>query len=182
MQKVSLSLMDASASDSGVAPILQVAHTNAQVEPHVRTALQASGPCIALVGGTRAERQHTFGRILDLSDENALQFRAKSLVGERRKHTQNSLRKVFDSGAEERALLFIDGLDALLTWHHVDEPEEGAEDDAAPSTVEYFFQRVESYPYPVVLGVENAVHVEALRQRAPDLIVTHDGVGPTSAS
>ena len=174
--------MDDSSSDPGVAPVLQVAHTNAQVESHVRTALQADAPRIALVGGERGQRQQTFGRVMDLSDENALQFRAASLVGERRKHTQNSLRKAFDSGAEERALLYIDDLDALLTWHHVDERDAAAEDDATPSTVEYFFQRVESYPHPIVLGVENAVHVDTIRQCAPSLIVTHDGVGTSSAA
>lgn len=165
--------MDASSSESGVAPVFQVAHTSVHVRRHCRDALQTEGPCIGLVGGTRTDRQQTFGQIVDLADQNALQFQATSLVGERRKHTQNSLRKLFDNGAEEQALLFVDGLDALLTWRHVDEPDT-ADEDAMPSTVEYFFQRVESYPYPVVLGVDDRVHVNALRQHNLSLIVTHE--------
>lgn len=170
--------MVASPSESGVAPVLQVTHTSTHVRRHCREALQTEGPCIGLVGGTRADRQQTFGQIVDLADQNALQFRAASLVGERREHTQNNLRKVFDSGAEEHALLFVDGLDALFNTHHVD-AQEANTDDAMPSTAEYFFQRVEAYPYPVVLGIDDSVHVNRLRQHAINLIVTHKTLPPT---
>mgnify|MGYP006273556495 CR=1 FL=1 len=172
--------MAAYPSKSDVAPILQVAHTSANMRRHCHEALHSEGPCIVLAGGTRAKRQQTFGTIIDLADQNALQFRAASLVGERRKHTQNSLRKVFDSASEERALLFVDGLDELLTWTHVDEPTT-ADEDAMPSTTEYFFQRVEAYLYPVVLGVDNAVHVDALRSCRPHLVITHGSPETTAA-
>lgn len=168
------------ASEFEVAPVLQVAHTSKHVRRHCKEALHNEGPCLVLAGGHRADRQQTFGTIVDLADQNALQFRAASLVGERRKHTQNGLRKVFDSSAEERALLFIDGLDVLLTWRHVDDPDT-VDDDAMPSTVEYFFQRVDSYPYPVVLGVDNAAHISTLRQCRPHLIVAHESAAANGA-
>lgn len=172
--------MAASSSESDVVPIMQVAHTSTHVRRHCDKALQTEGACIGLVGGARADRQQTFGVIVDLADQNVLQFRAASLVGERRKHTQNSLRKVFDSGAEERAILFVDSLDTLLTWHHVDEPDTPSA-DAMPSTVEYFFERVASYPNPVVLGIDDAVHVNTLRKHCLNLIVTHNRSEVTEA-
>lgn len=164
--------MDLLNSEFDIAPVPQVAHTGTHLEDHCRNALDEEGAFIVLVGGTRNDRHQTFGRILDLADYNALQFKSDSLLGDRREHTQNSLRKIFDSGAEERALLFIDSLDALLTWSHVDDTT-GLPDDAMPSIVEYFFQRIESYPYPVLLGVEDILHLNTARKAGAHLVVSH---------
>lgn len=136
------------------------------------------GAYIALVGGTRAERQRTVGRVICPFNENAFQFWVASLIGERRKYTQNNLRKAFDRGsAEHYALLYMDGLDALLACRHIDEDSEHAEDKPTPSIVEYFFYRMRAHPYLTVLGLGNPAHVDAIRRYEPTLIITHEGAG-----
>ena len=164
--------MTNSTSDSTASPIPTISHAGTRFDVHCTAALGEPGPCILLVGGARSERQSTFGRILTHTDQNALQFNLQTLLGERRGQTQNGLRKAFDSGAEERAVLFFDPLDPLFTWTHVDAPD-GETDDAVPSTVEYFFQRIESYTYPVVLGMADPVYISTVRQAPLHLIVSH---------
>ncbi|MES3628573.1 MAG: hypothetical protein PPP56_00235 [Longimonas sp.] len=171
--------MATSSSESDIAPIPQVGHTGAQVDTHLRTALNKPRPCIVLAGGTRGARQATFARILDASSQNALQFRAQSLLGERREHTQNSLRKAFDSATEEHALLFIDPLDPLFTWKHANDMDD-LPDDAIPSTVEYFLQRVESYPYPAILGIDNPSYISSIRKTDVHLVVSHEGASESA--
>lgn len=164
--------MTDSTSDPKTSPVPTISHAGTRFDAHCTAVLAEPGPCILLVGGDRPERQSTFGRILAHTDHNALQFNLQTLLGERRGQTQNGLRKAFDSGAEEQAVLFFDPLDPLLTWTHVDAPD-GETDDATPSTVEYFFQRIESYTYPVVLGMADPVYISTVRQAPLHLIVSH---------
>lgn len=110
-------------------------------------------------GGTRERRQEALATLTRYSTANVHQFQVPSLLGEQRMQTQNSLRKAFDHAAEEGALLYFDKADALFTHTHTDSSAD-EEEDAVPTTVEYFFDRVESYDGVVVLGLQRKSHVE----------------------
>jgi len=109
-------------------------------------------------GGTREDRQQALATLTRHTTANVHQFRAPSLLNERRMQTQNALRKAFDHAAEESALLYFDAADALFTHSHVDTPDE--DERALPTTVEYFFDRVVAYDGVVVLALQKQSHVD----------------------
>lgn len=110
-------------------------------------------------GGTREQRQEALATLTRFTTATVHQFQVPSLLGERRMQTQNSLRKAFDHATEEGALLYFDKADALFTHTHTDSSAD-AEEDAVPTTVEYFFDRVEAYDGVVVLGLQRKRHIE----------------------
>jgi hypothetical protein len=124
-----------------------------------------TGTCFLCYGGTREERQQALGTLTRYATGNMHQFRVPSLLSEYRMQTQNSLRKVFDHAAEESALLYFDKVDPLFTHEHADAPD-NPEKHAAPSTIEYFFDRVDAYTGVVVLGLQRKSHVEWARDKA----------------
>lgn len=122
---------------------------------------------VLFAGGTRAAHQRALATLADHTVANVHQFTLPSLVGERRMQTQSSIRKAFDAAAEEGALLFFDQVDMLFDWHHPDSL--GGEEE--PSTIEYFFQRVETYDGLVALALDAPDHIEAARAYGLHLIV-----------
>jgi hypothetical protein len=128
-----------------------------------------TGTCFLFYGGTREERQQALGTLTRYATGNVHQFRVPSLLSEYRMQTQNSLRKAFDHAAEENALLYFDKVDALFTHEHADTPDE-SEVQVAPTTVEYFFDRVAAYADVVVLGLQRKSRVEWAQDKA-DLVV-----------
>jgi hypothetical protein len=128
-----------------------------------------TGTCFLFYGGAREERQQALGTLTRYATGNVHQFRVPSLLSEYRMQTQNNLRKAFDHAAEESALLYFDKVDSLFTHEHADAPD-NPEKHAAPSTLEYFFDRVEAYTGVVVLGLQRRSHVEWGQKKA-DLVV-----------
>jgi SpoVK/Ycf46/Vps4 family AAA+-type ATPase len=128
-----------------------------------------SGTCFLFYGGAREERQQALGTLTRYATGNVHQFRVPSLLNEYRMQTQSSLRKAFDHAAEENALLFFDKVDALFTHKHADTPDAPVR-TAAPTTLEYFFDRVVAYTGVVVLGLQRKSHVEWAQDKA-DLTV-----------
>ncbi len=122
---------------------------------------------VLFAGGTRDAHQRALAALAEHTVENIHQFALSALVKERRMQTQSSIRKAFDAAAEEGALLFFDEVDMLFDWHHPDSLG-GAEE---PSSVEYFFQRVEAFDGVVVLALEAPEHIEAARPYGIHLIV-----------
>jgi hypothetical protein len=120
-------------------------------------------------GGTREKRQEALGTLTRHATGNVHQFRVPSLLNEYRMQTQNSLRKAFDHAAEESALLYFDRVDPLFTHDHADAPDDPGT-TAAPTTVEYFFDRVAAYTGVVVLGLQRKSHVEWATDQV-DLVV-----------
>jgi SpoVK/Ycf46/Vps4 family AAA+-type ATPase len=118
-----------------------------------------SGTCFLFYGGAREERQQALGTLTRYATGNVHQFRVPSLLSTYRMQTQNSLRKAFDHAAEERALLYFDRVDPLFTHEHADTPDDPTR-TAAPTTLEYFFDRVAAYTDVVVLGLQRKRHVE----------------------
>ncbi|PSR03254.1 MAG: hypothetical protein BRD54_04180 [Bacteroidetes bacterium SW_8_64_56] len=115
-------------------------------------------------GGTREDRQRALATLTRHATANVHQFRAPSLLSERRMQTQNSLRKAFDHAAEESALLYFDAADVLFAHSHVDTPDAPAE-SALPTTAEYFFDRVVAYDGVVVLALQKTSHVDRAEER-----------------
>lgn len=134
------------------------------VEALMNTADQRPGTCIVFQGGLREERQQALAPFTEQATGNVHQFRVPSLLGEYRMQTQNSLRKAFDHAAEEQALLYFDTVDALFRHSHSDAPDH-PEEHAAPTTVEYFFDRVVAYTGLVVLAMQRARHVRWLQDQ-----------------
>lgn len=122
---------------------------------------------VLFAGGTREEHQYALATLSKHTVENVHQFALPALVKERRMQTQSSIRKAFDAAAEEGALLFFDRVDMLFDWHHPDSL--GGEEE--PSSIEYFFQRVEAYEGVVALALEAPEHIEAARSYSMHLIV-----------
>lgn len=110
-------------------------------------------------GGIREQRQEALATLTRYTTANVHQFQVPSLLGEQRMQTQNSLRKAFDHATEEGALLYFDKADALFTHTHTDTSAD-EEEDAVPTTVEYFFDRVGAYDGVVVLGLQRTQYVE----------------------
>lgn len=125
------------------------------------------GVRVVFAGGAHAMHQQALADLAEQTVTNVHQFELPSLVGERRMQTQNSLRKAFDAAAEEGALLFFDEVDMLFNWHHPDSM--GGEEE--PTSIEYFFQRVEAFGGIIVLGLNDPKHVEAAREYEVQLIV-----------
>jgi SpoVK/Ycf46/Vps4 family AAA+-type ATPase len=124
-----------------------------------------SGTCFLFYGGAREDRQHALGTLTRYASGNVHQFRVPSLLSEYRMQTQNSLRKAFDHAAEESALLYFDKVDPLFTHEHADAPDDPSR-TAAPTTLEYFFDRVAAYTGVVVLGLQRKSHVEWAQDKA----------------
>lgn len=115
-----------------------------------------TGTAIVFHGGTREQRQQALARLTRHVTGNVHQFEMASLLNERRMQTQNSLRKAFDHAAEESALLYFDRADVLFTHRHPDAPDE----DTAPTTLEYVFDRVAAFDSLVVIGLQQERHVQ----------------------
>jgi SpoVK/Ycf46/Vps4 family AAA+-type ATPase len=124
---------------------------------------------VLFYGGTREKRQEALGTLTRYATGNVHQFRVPSLLSEYRMQTQNSLRKAFDHAAEENALLYFDKVDPLFTHEHADAPDDPTR-TAAPTTLEYFFERVGAYAGIVVLGLQRRSHVEWAADKV-DLVV-----------
>lgn len=122
---------------------------------------------VLFAGGTREAHQQALTTLSEHTVENVHQFALPALVKERRMQTQSSIRKAFDAAAEEGALLFFDRVDMLFDWHHPDSVG-GAEE---PTSIEYFFQRVEAYAGVVALALEAPEHIETARSYGLDLVV-----------
>jgi len=123
-------------------------------------------------GGVREDRQQALATLTRYATGNVHQFRMSSLLNEYRMQTQNNLRKAFDHASEENALLYFDRADPLFTHVHADAPDEG-ETAAAPTTLEYFFDRVIAYAGVVVLALQRKSHVERARDHV-HLVVRFD--------
>jgi SpoVK/Ycf46/Vps4 family AAA+-type ATPase len=115
-------------------------------------------------GGVREQRQQALATLTRYATGNVHQFRGASLLSAQRMQTQNTLRKAFDHAAEENALLFFDQADPIFTHSHDDTPDDPGE-NAVPTTLEYFFDRVGAYAGVVVLGLQRKRHVEWARTK-----------------
>lgn len=122
---------------------------------------------VLFAGGARVDHMQALSTLAEATVENVHQFALPALVKERRMQTQSSIRKAFDAAAEEGALLFFDRVDMLFNWHHPDSL--GGEEE--PSSLEYFFQRVEAYEGVVALALATPEHIEAARAYDLHLIV-----------
>lgn len=123
-------------------------------------------------GGAREQRQQALGTLTRYVTGTVHQFEVPSLLNERRMQTQNNLRKAFDHAAEESALLYFDKADPLFTHTHTDTPPDDS-DERAPSTLEYFFDRVAAYAGVVVLGLQRKRHMEEAQDRV-HMVVTFE--------
>lgn len=128
-----------------------------------------SGARLLFWGGAREGRQEALSTLTRYATGNVHQFRMRSLLGEYRMRTQNSLRKAFDHAAEETALLYFEEVDALFRYTHADAPD-NPDRTAAPTPVEYVFDRVAAYEGVVVLGLQRRRYVEWAEAEA-DLVV-----------
>lgn len=127
------------------------------------------GMQVLFYDGTREKHQEVLAALTRHATGNVHQFEVPSLLSEYRMQTQNSLRKAFDHAAEETALLYFDDVDSLFTHDHADTPDD-PDSTAVPTTVEYFFDRVEAYTEVVVLGLQRRHHVEWTVEKV-DLVV-----------
>ena len=123
-----------------------------------------TGTRVLFYGGVREQRQQALATLTRYATGNVHQFRGPSLLSAQRMQTQNTLRKAFDHAAEETAVLYFDQADPIFTHSHDDTPDDPAE-NAVPSTLEYFFDRVEAYAGVVVLGLQRKRHVEWARPK-----------------
>ena len=130
------------------------------------------GTTIVFLRGVREERQQALARLTRRTTATVHQFRLPTMLGDRRMQTQNSLRKAFDHAAEEGAMLYFDAVDELFAHVH----EEGLDlvDDAEPTTVEYFFERVDAYPNTAVVCLQNPDHLDLARRYPIDLVVSFE--------
>lgn len=124
--------------------------------------VERTGTRLLFHGGVREDRQQALGTLTRYATGNIHQFRGPSLLSEYRMQTQNNLRKAFDHAGEERALLYFDRADAIFTHYHTDTPDD-PDENAVPSTLEYFFDRIGVYDGMVVLGLQQKRHVEWAR-------------------
>ena len=122
-----------------------------------------TGTRLLFYSGVREDRQQALGTLTRYATGNIHQFQVPSLLSEYRMQTQNNLRKAFDHAAEESALLYFDKADPLFSHSHDDAPDDDQE--SAPSTLEYFFDRVGAYAGMVVLGLQRKSHVEWARDK-----------------
>ena len=129
----------------------------------------ATGTCVVFHDGSREDRQQALASITPHATGSVHQFRMPSLLSKRRMQTQNALRKSFDHAAEEGALLYFDAAGALFT--HVHEDSLDGEGEEEPTAIEYFFDRIEAYPDPVVLTLQRNAHVETACARGAHLVV-----------
>jgi hypothetical protein len=127
-----------------------------------------TGTRLLFYGGVREDRQQALGTLTRYATGNIHQFQVPSLLSEYRMQTQNNLRKAFDHAAEESALLYFDKADPLFSHSHDDAPDDDSE--SAPSTLEYFFDRVGAYAGLIVLGLQRKSHVEWARDKVHLLV------------
>ena len=131
------------------------------------------GLMIVFQGGSRPDRQHAMAALTEHASPTVHQFQVTSLLGERRINTQNALRKAFDHAAEEDAVLYFENVDAMFSHVHAEGPD--VDGEAAPTTVEYFLDRVDAYRGLVILCINDASHDSTIRQYTPpDLLVSFD--------
>ncbi len=131
------------------------------------------GLMIVFHRGTRPDRQHAMAVLTEHASPTVHQFQVPSLLGERRVNTQNALRKAFDHATEEDAVLYFENVDALFSHIHAEGPD--VDGEAAPTTVEYFLDRVNAYRGLVILCINDASHESTIRRYTPpDLLVTFD--------
>lgn len=141
--------------------------------PGVTSGVGEHGLMVVFHDGRRPERQQALAHLTEQATPTVHQFQLPALLGERRIHTQNALRKAFDHAAEEDAVLYFENVDALFTHVHTEGPD--VDGEAAPTTVEYFLDRVDAYRGLVILCVDNPDHERAIRRYTPpDLVVTFD--------
>ncbi len=163
---------DAHGMADGAAPVPTVAPGEAAYDEAVanladRRDATATGLCIVFVGGTTAARQQALATITRHTVSTVHQFAVPSLVGERRMQTQSSLRKAFDAAAEEGALLVFSEVDMLFDWRHPDTL--GGEEE--PTSLEYFFQRVEAFTGSIVLAMDDPDHIGTAQTYGAQLAV-----------
>jgi hypothetical protein len=135
-----------------------------RLAPLMRDREGRTGTRLVFYGGVREQRQQALATLTRYATGNVHQFRGPSLLNPQRIQTQNSLRKAFDHAAEENALLYFDRADPIFTHSHDDTPDAPSE-NAVPSTLEYFFDRIGAYDGVVVLGLQRTRHVEWARER-----------------
>lgn len=122
-----------------------------------------TGTRLLFCGGVREQRQQALATLTRYATGNVHQFQVPSLLGEYRMQTQNNLRKAFDHGSEENALLYFDRAGSLFAHTHDDASDDDPQ--AVPSTLEYFFDRVGAYAGMVVLGLQGTDHAERTRDK-----------------
>ncbi|WP_143815471.1 hypothetical protein [Longibacter salinarum] len=144
-----------------------------QALPSITEGVGEHGFMIVFHNGDRAARQQALSDLVEHATPTVHQFQVPTLLGERRIHTQNALRKSFDHASEEDAVLYFENVDALFTHTHTEGPDVNGE--AEPTTVEYFLDRVSAYWGLVILCVSHPTHEAAIRRYTPpDLVVTFD--------
>lgn len=128
-----------------------------------------TGTRFVLYGGNHKQRQQALSRLAHYATGNLHQSRLPSLLSDYRIQTQNNLRKAFDHAAEERALLYFDTADRIFTHTHSDASTD-SDDGPAPTTVEYFLDRIEAYQGMIGLALQRKRHTEQIRP-VVDLVV-----------
>jgi len=129
------------------------------------------GLMIVFHSGERPDWQHAMAILTEHASPTIHQFKVASLLGERRINTQNALRKAFDHAAEEDAVLYFENVGTLFSHVHAEGPD--VDGEAAPTTVEYFLDRVGAYYGLVILCVEDPSHEAVIRRHTlPDLLIT----------
>jgi hypothetical protein len=135
-----------------------------RLEPLMDDRDDRTGTRVLFHGGVREQRQQALAILTRYATGSVHQFRGPSLLSAHRMQTQNTLRKAFDHAAEESALLYFDQADPIFTHSHADTPDDPSE-SAAPTTIEYFFDRVGAYSGVVVLGLQRKRHVGWAREK-----------------
>jgi len=139
--------------------------------PSISSGHGEHGIMIVFHRGDRPSRQQALAHFTEQATPAVHQFQVPTLLGERRIHTQNALRKAFDHAAEEDAVLYFENVDALFAHIHTEGPD--IDGEAEPTTVEYFLDRVDAYYGLVILCVDHSDHEGRIRQYTPpDLVVT----------
>lgn len=141
--------------------------------PSIESGVGEHGLMIVFQDGARPDRQHAMAILTEHASPTVHQFQVPSLLGERRINTQNALRKAFDHAAEEDAVLYFENVDALFSHVHAEGPD--VDGEAAPTTVEYFLDRVDAYRGLVILCITDSSYESTIRRYTPpDLLVTFD--------
>jgi len=154
-------------ADSTVTDVPMIVYDSGAFADHLERLMNdqkaRTGTRLLFYGGVREDRQQALGTLTRYATGNIHQFQVPSLLSEHRMQTQNNLRKAFDHAAEENALLYFDKADPLFSHSHDEAPDDDPE--SAPSTLEYFFDRVGAYTGMVVLGLQRKRHVEWARNK-----------------
>lgn len=139
------------------------------------------GLMVVFHGGERPDWQDAMTILTEHASPTIHQFKVASLLGERRINTQNALRKAFDHASEEDAVLYFENAGTLFSHVHAEGPD--VDGEAAPTTVEYFLDRVDAYYGLVILCVEAPSHEAVIRRHTPpDLLVTFGDTASADAA